>query len=93
MIGVAGKASIMGVTTEFVGLHKERHVFPLYLCVTKVSGVGEDSMFMGTLEVRCSTCMHPMQAQLYPRCTEDAWLPMPAWRPCNEVIRGLDLAS
>jgi hypothetical protein len=33
-------------------MHKERYVLPVSLNVTKVSGIGEDTMFMGILEVR-----------------------------------------
>jgi hypothetical protein len=36
---------------EVVALHKERYVFPLRLVVTKVSGAGQDSLFMGVLRV------------------------------------------
>jgi hypothetical protein len=32
---------------EVVGLHKERYVFPISIAVTKVSGTGQDSVFMG----------------------------------------------
>ena len=38
-------------TVPFLALHKERYVFPIMLTVTKVSGIGEDSCFMGIIEV------------------------------------------
>ncbi len=34
-----------------MALHKERYVFPLRLAVSKVSGAGDDSLFMGVAEV------------------------------------------
>ena len=39
-------------TTEFIAIHKDRYVFPVKLTVTHLSGAGEDSMFMGMIEVR-----------------------------------------
>ncbi len=39
--------------TSFVALHKNRStVVPINLYVTKISGIGEDMLFMGYLEVR-----------------------------------------
>lgn len=32
-----------------VGLHKDRHVFALSLCVARLSGVGSDTLFIGIL--------------------------------------------
>lgn len=32
--------------SSFVALHKEKHVIPIVLTVQKVSGIGEDTMFM-----------------------------------------------
>jgi PAS domain S-box-containing protein len=46
-----GKAKILDSVREVVALHKERYVFPLRLVVTKVSGAGQDSLFMGVLRV------------------------------------------
>ncbi len=37
-----GEARILDSVREVVGLHRERYVFPLNLCVTKLSGVGTD---------------------------------------------------
>jgi hypothetical protein len=42
----------MNRTNSFVAMHKERYVLPVSITVTKVSGIGEDTMFMGILEVR-----------------------------------------
>lgn len=39
-------------TTEFIAIHKDRYVFPVKLTVSHLSGAGEDSMFMGMIEVR-----------------------------------------
>jgi hypothetical protein len=47
-----GKAQLLNKSNQFVALHKERHVIPVSLNVSKVSGIGEDTMFMGVLEVR-----------------------------------------
>jgi hypothetical protein len=46
-----GKAHMLNRTSNFVAMHKERYVLPVSLNVTKVSGIGEDTMFMGILEV------------------------------------------
>jgi hypothetical protein len=43
---------MLNKSNQFVALHKERHVIPVSLTVSKVSGIGEDTMFMGVLEVR-----------------------------------------
>jgi hypothetical protein len=48
---VAGRTHIMGRTTEQVAVHKERHIVPVQLNVSKLSGVGEDTLFIGILEV------------------------------------------
>jgi hypothetical protein len=34
---------------EVLGQHKQKYVFPIRLLVTKASGTGEDSVFMGVL--------------------------------------------
>jgi hypothetical protein len=45
---------------QAVALHRERYVFPVTLKVTKVSGCGVDSIFMGIVKVRarrvCACC-------------------------------------
>ncbi|KAF5829405.1 hypothetical protein DUNSADRAFT_16104 [Dunaliella salina] len=44
-----GKKRIIDSIREVVALHKNKNVFPIQLAVTKVSGVGNDSVFMGVL--------------------------------------------
>jgi hypothetical protein len=46
-----GRTNIMGRTTEQVAVHKERYLVPLSLNVSKLSGVGEDTLFIGIMEV------------------------------------------
>jgi hypothetical protein len=41
----------MGRTTEQVGVHKERHLVSLHLNVSKLKGVGEDTLFIGIIQV------------------------------------------
>ena len=48
---IAGKAKILNSVREILGLHRERYVFPASLLVTKVSGDGVDSVFMGVFKV------------------------------------------
>jgi hypothetical protein len=43
----------MGRTTEHVTVHKDRYVVPILLNISKLSGVGEDTLFIGILEVSC----------------------------------------
>lgn len=45
----AGKAKILDRVQSVVALHKERYVFPVKLAVTRISGSGSDSVFMGVL--------------------------------------------
>ncbi|KAF5832427.1 hypothetical protein DUNSADRAFT_11673 [Dunaliella salina] len=45
----SGKKRILDIVRPVVGLHKNRTVFPMNLGVTKVSGVGGDSVFMGAM--------------------------------------------
>jgi hypothetical protein len=47
-----GKSKILNTVRDVVGLHKDRYVVPLKIAVTKVSGTGSDSLFMGALQVR-----------------------------------------
>nr|ACF39778.1 PAS domain sensory protein FXL1 [Chlamydomonas reinhardtii] len=42
-----GEPHILDTVREVVGLHKERYVFPMQLCVTRMSGTGSDSVFLG----------------------------------------------
>ncbi|GIL48962.1 hypothetical protein Vafri_5459 [Volvox africanus] len=47
-----GESHILDNVRDVVALHKERHVFPLQICVTKLSGVGTDSIFLGLLRAQ-----------------------------------------
>uniref|UniRef100_A0A7R9VSG4 PAS domain-containing protein n=1 Tax=Chlamydomonas euryale TaxID=1486919 RepID=A0A7R9VSG4_9CHLO len=42
-----GEARILDTVKEVVALHKDRTVFPVEICVTKLSGKGADAMFFG----------------------------------------------
>ncbi|KAG2493141.1 hypothetical protein HYH03_008565 [Edaphochlamys debaryana] len=42
-----GEPHILDTIREVVALHKDRFVFPMALCVTKLSGMGSDSVFLG----------------------------------------------
>eukprot|EP00198_Chlamydomonas_reinhardtii_P013356 XP_001702693.1 predicted protein [Chlamydomonas reinhardtii] len=42
-----GRETVMNRITDLVALHKDRYVFPFRLAVSKVSGAGDDSLFMG----------------------------------------------
>ncbi|PNW74156.1 hypothetical protein CHLRE_13g587550v5 [Chlamydomonas reinhardtii] len=44
-----GEPHILDTVREVVALHKERYVFPMQLCVTKMSGTGSDSVFLGVV--------------------------------------------
>ena len=44
-----GHSRIIGKTNHFIGLHKDRSVFPIDIKVTHLSGVGEDCIFMGVI--------------------------------------------
>ncbi|GLC68270.1 hypothetical protein PLESTF_000670100 [Pleodorina starrii] len=44
-----GEPHILDSVREVVALHKDRYVFPVALCVTKLSGVGSDSIFLGLI--------------------------------------------
>jgi hypothetical protein len=62
----------MGRTTEQVALHKERHIVPIRLNVSKLSGVGEDTLFIGIMEVsgaRGTASLGMRVSTLLPACT------------------------
>jgi PAS domain S-box-containing protein len=40
---------ILDSVREVVALHKDKYVFPVELCVTKLSGVGSDCVFLGLI--------------------------------------------
>lgn len=39
---------------RFVAVHKDRSIIQVSLAVTRVSGLGEDSIFMGVIKVRAA---------------------------------------
>ncbi|GIM04910.1 hypothetical protein Vretimale_9369 [Volvox reticuliferus] len=45
----SGEPHILDSVREVVALHKDRYVFPVALCVTRLSGVGTDSIFLGLI--------------------------------------------
>lgn len=45
-----GRTRMMGRTTYQLGQHKERHLVPVYATITRVSGLGEDTVIMGIIE-------------------------------------------
>ncbi|GFR51586.1 hypothetical protein Agub_g14007 [Astrephomene gubernaculifera] len=45
----SSEGRILDTVRDVVAQHKERYVFPLQICVTKLSGVGSDSVFLGIL--------------------------------------------
>jgi hypothetical protein len=58
----------MNTVREILGLHRERYVFPACVLVTKVSGDGVDSVFMGVFKV-CLAGACPLP---FPPCAGDA---------------------
>ncbi|KXZ42959.1 hypothetical protein GPECTOR_109g202 [Gonium pectorale] len=60
-----GEPHILDSVREVVALHKDRYVFPVSLCVTKLSGVGADSVFLGLLRPLPPNC-NEMRAWLAP---------------------------
>ena len=45
----SGQPHILNKTREVVALHKDRQMFPLSLCVARLSGAGMDSLFIGVM--------------------------------------------
>lgn len=85
---------------QVVGLHKERHVFPLSLVVSKVSGSGAEAIFMALLKPSAEddhsvkAWMMPGeqaggQQQLAPACALHACstAAQPHPRPCTRACR------
>lgn len=44
-----GEPRILDMVKEVVALHKDKHVFPVQICVTKLSGVGAEAVFLGLM--------------------------------------------
>ncbi|KAG2450421.1 hypothetical protein HYH02_004923 [Chlamydomonas schloesseri] len=49
-----GEPRILDSVREVIALHKERYVMPMSLCVTKMSGTGTDSVFLGVVRPMAS---------------------------------------
>ncbi|PNW79942.1 hypothetical protein CHLRE_08g373200v5 [Chlamydomonas reinhardtii] len=63
-----GEPHMLDSVREVVALHKERYVFPVQLCVTKLSGSGSDSIFLGVIRPLPPN-PHVMRAWLSPNGT------------------------
>ncbi|KAG2445381.1 hypothetical protein HXX76_000003 [Chlamydomonas incerta] len=63
-----GEPHMLDSVREVVALHKERFVFPVQLCVTKLSGSGSDSIFLGVVRPLPPN-PHVMRAWLSPNGT------------------------
>jgi hypothetical protein len=50
---LAGRTNVMGHTTEQVAVHKDRQVVSISLTISKLKGVGEDTLFIGIMQVGC----------------------------------------
>ncbi|KAG2449445.1 hypothetical protein HYH02_005592 [Chlamydomonas schloesseri] len=50
-----GQAKVIDTGCEVVALHRRRHVFPIKLAVSKLSGQGADSQFLGVIQPVAST--------------------------------------
>ena len=54
----------MGCTSEFVAMRKDKSLLPVRLTVSHLTGVGEDSVFMGVIEVRGGAVRAGWQGQI-----------------------------
>ncbi|GLI61938.1 hypothetical protein VaNZ11_004468 [Volvox africanus] len=52
-----GEPHILDTVREVVALHKDRYVFPMALCVTRMSGMGSDSIFLGVARPLASNAL------------------------------------
>ncbi|GFR42352.1 hypothetical protein Agub_g3047, partial [Astrephomene gubernaculifera] len=64
----SGQPHILDSMREVIALHKDHHVFPIALCVTKLSGTGADSIFLGVVRP-LSPSPYNMRAWLAPNGT------------------------
>ena len=48
-----GVGTLLDRANSFIAVHRDRSVIPITLRVSKVSGLNEDSVFMGVMEVSC----------------------------------------
>ncbi|KAG2497902.1 hypothetical protein HYH03_004167 [Edaphochlamys debaryana] len=53
-----GQPRMLDSVREVVGMHKDRFVFPLSLCVTKWSGMGADSVFLAVMRPLPPNALH-----------------------------------
>jgi hypothetical protein len=72
----------MGRTTEQVAVHKERYLVPLQLNVSKLSGVGEDTLFIGILEVSPGSALQGLAVKPRHLPVKAGSCFMPCLQPC-----------
>ncbi len=78
----AGVSHLLGQNVHFVAVHKDRNkMLPCKVRVTKISGIGEDTCYLGYLEVRerpslCTRCERLLS--FAPGTSADAAAPMRA---------------
>ena len=51
----SGQHHILNKTREVVALHKDRQMFPISLCVARLSGAGMDTLFIGVMRHSVAT--------------------------------------
>lgn len=56
---MTGKAKILNKTREVIALHKERHVFPIRLSVTKIQQ-GDQDAYMAVIKVGMVSTLGPL---------------------------------
>ncbi|KAG2487340.1 hypothetical protein HYH03_014056 [Edaphochlamys debaryana] len=87
-----GEAHMLDIVREVVVLHKDRYVFPVALCVTKLSGIGEDSVFMGVVKPLPPSRL-TVRAWLAPNgtclCADQQFSSMVGWQEGELVGRSL----
>lgn len=72
-----------------MALHKDRHMFPLSLCVARLSGMGSESLFIGVLrkEPPAGTTDHlVIKVRQTPRCHQPVAL-HPSADPLPQELR------
>ncbi len=79
---------------EVVALHKNRFVIPISLAVTRVSGSGQDSIFMGVMrpaKVDPGTVKVWMMPNGVMLCVDQAFLDYAGWGASEMVGRPLNI--
>ena len=67
----SGKRTVLGCTSEFVAMRKDKSLLPIRLTVTHLTGVGEDSVFMGVIEVGgCHRTRLKNKSSCLPHCSQ-----------------------